>query len=75
MYVTAKESQAAVRSDQQRQDSSIAKRMTLIVVTDAACWMPIIILGVISLAGVKIPPQVCFIFYSILMLVLIELSY
>ncbi|CAL4117272.1 unnamed protein product [Meganyctiphanes norvegica] len=39
-------------------ESSMARRMTLIVVTDAACWLPIIMLGIISLVGVKIPPQV-----------------
>lgn len=36
----------------------MARKMTLIVVTDAACWLPIILLGVVSLAGVTIPPQV-----------------
>lgn len=36
----------------------MARKMTLIVVTDAACWLPIILLGLLSLAGVIIPPQV-----------------
>jgi hypothetical protein len=36
----------------------MARRMTLIVATDAACWMPIILLGVLSLGGITVPPQV-----------------
>ncbi|CAL4164449.1 unnamed protein product, partial [Meganyctiphanes norvegica] len=49
---------AAVHTDQQHQESSMARRMTLIVITDAACWLPIIMLQIISLVGVKVPPQV-----------------
>lgn len=58
MYQAARTSSAAVRSDQQVRESSMATKMTLIVVTDAACWLPIILLGLVSLAGVPIPPQV-----------------
>ncbi|XP_037784587.1 G-protein coupled receptor GRL101-like [Penaeus monodon] len=59
MYRAASTTSAAViRSDQQRRDSNMAKKMTLIVVTDAACWLPIILLGFVSLAGGRIPPQV-----------------
>ncbi|ROT84377.1 G-protein coupled receptor [Penaeus vannamei] len=59
MYRAARTTSAAViRSDQQRRDSNMAKKMTLIVVTDAACWLPIILLGFVSLAGGRIPPQV-----------------
>ncbi|XP_069948174.1 G-protein coupled receptor GRL101 isoform X2 [Cherax quadricarinatus] len=58
MYRAARTSSAAVRSDLQRRETSMARKMTLIVVTDAACWLPIILLGVVSLAGVTIPPQV-----------------
>ncbi|XP_045121392.1 G-protein coupled receptor GRL101-like [Portunus trituberculatus] len=58
MYLAARTSRAAVRNDFQRRESIMARKMTLIVVTDAACWLPIILLGVVSLAGVTIPPQV-----------------
>ncbi|XP_046393061.1 G-protein coupled receptor GRL101-like isoform X2 [Ischnura elegans] len=44
--------------EQRRAESSMARRMTLLVATDAACWMPIILLGVASLGGVTVPPQV-----------------
>ncbi|KAK4321487.1 hypothetical protein Pmani_007704 [Petrolisthes manimaculis] len=39
-------------------DRGLGRRMTLIVATDAACWLPIITLGVISLCGVTIPPKI-----------------
>ncbi|KAK4287389.1 hypothetical protein Pmani_039537 [Petrolisthes manimaculis] len=58
MYRAARTSSAAVRSDQQRRESNMARKMMVIVVTDAACWLPIIVLGMVSLAGVTIPPQV-----------------
>ncbi|XP_064106954.1 G-protein coupled receptor GRL101-like [Macrobrachium nipponense] len=58
MYWAASSTSAAVRSDLHKRESSMARRMTLIVVTDAACWLPIICLGIVSLAGVRIPPQV-----------------
>ncbi|CAG2106836.1 unnamed protein product, partial [Medioppia subpectinata] len=35
----------------------MARRMMFIVMTDFWCWMPIILLGIISFYGVKIPPQ------------------
>ncbi|CAG5116729.1 unnamed protein product, partial [Candidula unifasciata] len=36
----------------------MARRMTLIVLTDFCCWVPIIILGFVSLAGARTDIQV-----------------
>jgi hypothetical protein len=58
MYVVARTTQQAVHKEQRPSDSAMARRMTLIVATDAACWMPIILLGVLSLGGITVPPQV-----------------
>ncbi|XP_043203407.1 G-protein coupled receptor GRL101-like [Amphibalanus amphitrite] len=64
MFVAAKRTQAAVpalrrRSKRStRSDGAMARRMTLIVATDAACWLPIIALGIASLCGVRVPPQI-----------------
>nr|CAD7568122.1 unnamed protein product [Timema californicum] len=58
MYVVARTTQQAVKKEQRSSDSAMARRMTLIVATDAACWMPIILLGVLSLWGITVPPQV-----------------
>ena len=39
-------------------EPKLAKRVSLIIATDAACWLPIIILGIVSLCGVPIPSEV-----------------
>ncbi|XP_022258158.1 G-protein coupled receptor GRL101-like [Limulus polyphemus] len=58
MFGVAKKTQTAVRSRDNRSDATMARRMTIIVATDFCCWMPIILLGIASLSGVIIPPQV-----------------
>ncbi|XKL63724.1 hypothetical protein PGB90_006088 [Kerria lacca] len=58
MYYAARNTHRAVLRKHSSSESSMAFRMTLLVATDAACWIPIIILGVWSLAGFKVPPQV-----------------
>ena len=58
MFVVAKRTRAAARSPVQKSESAMARRMTLIVLTDFMCWIPITILGVASLSGAQIPPQV-----------------
>lgn len=58
MFVVAKRTHSAARSTQMKNDRAMAKRMTLIVMTDFFCWIPIILLGVASLNGATIPPQV-----------------
>lgn len=71
MFFAAKKTRSAVRKIQDKNDSAMARRMTLIVATDFFCWVPIILLGFASLGGAKIPPQVCI---SILSLVLSSIS-
>ncbi|KAI8764290.1 G-protein coupled receptor GRL101, partial [Biomphalaria glabrata] len=51
MFLVARETRSAVRSIETKNDTAMARRMTLIVMTDFACWIPIIILGFVSLAG------------------------
>nr|XP_053651684.1 G-protein coupled receptor GRL101-like [Cherax quadricarinatus] len=60
MYVAATDTHTAARKGTEPGggDGGMAKRMTLIVATDAACWLPIIFLGIASLYGVTIPPRV-----------------
>ena len=59
MYIETRRSRQAVRRNFHRvHNTGIAKRMTLIVATDALCWLPIIGLGLASLGGIKVPPQV-----------------
>ncbi|KAG8255521.1 hypothetical protein J6590_090551 [Homalodisca vitripennis] len=59
MFVAARSTQLAVtRTARRSTESAMAWRMSLLVATDAACWVPIIVLGLASLAGFTVPPQV-----------------
>ncbi|XP_052762517.1 G-protein coupled receptor GRL101-like isoform X2 [Mya arenaria] len=58
MFFVAKQTRSAVRKIQDKNDSAMARRMTLIVATDFFCWVPIILLGFASLGGARIPTEV-----------------
>ncbi|XP_069137842.1 G-protein coupled receptor GRL101-like [Argopecten irradians] len=58
MFMVAKKTTTAVRKSKAKSDHSMAKRMTLIVMSDFCCWVPIILLGFASLADARVPPQV-----------------
>lgn len=58
MFFVAKRTTKAVRKSKAVSDTSMAKRMTLIVMTDFMCWIPIILLGFSSLGGARVPQQV-----------------
>ena len=51
MYLRVKGSAKRVRSTNMKRESKMAKRMMLIVLTDFLCWMPIIVIGLLSLLG------------------------
>ncbi|CAL1530162.1 unnamed protein product, partial [Lymnaea stagnalis] len=50
MFLVARETRSA-GTIETKSDAAMARRMTLIVMTDFACWIPIILLGFVSLAG------------------------
>ncbi|XP_070568597.1 relaxin receptor 2-like [Ptychodera flava] len=54
MFNAIRQSRTNIRSTTENQDYMLAKRFTLIVATDFVCWMPIIILKLVALAGVKV---------------------
>lgn len=58
MFWAARTTQMAVSSGRRRFESSIAWRMFLLVATNAACLVPIIVLGMYSLMGYSVHPQV-----------------
>jgi len=58
MFMSARHTQIAARSAETHHQNRMARRMFIIVMTDFWCWMPIITLGIVSLFGVQIPPQV-----------------
>ncbi|XP_041362016.1 G-protein coupled receptor GRL101-like [Gigantopelta aegis] len=58
MFFVAKKTRNAVRTPESKTDRAMARRMTLIVMTDFFCWVPIILLGFISLGGVHVTTEV-----------------
>ena len=51
MLWTVKRVSNAVRSTNINKESAMAKRLVFIVMTDFCCWMPIIIINILSLSG------------------------
>ena len=51
MYRTITKAGNAVRSTRANQDSTLAKRMLFIILTDFFCWFPVIIISVLALAN------------------------
>jgi len=56
--VARKTHRQVARTTEVNNDRAMARRMTLIVLTDFCCWVPIVLLGFASLGGATIPPQV-----------------
>ena len=51
MFWTVKRASRAARSTNLNKESAMAKRLVFIVMTDFCCWMPIIIINILSLTG------------------------
>ena len=51
MYLKVKGVAKQVRSTNMNRESKMARRMMLIVLTDFLCWMPVIVIGLLSLLG------------------------
>ena len=58
MFISVKKIQAAVKTSELKTDLRIARKMLLIVTTDACCWIPVIALGIYSLHGNTIHQRV-----------------
>ncbi|KAL3889942.1 hypothetical protein ACJMK2_002258 [Sinanodonta woodiana] len=58
MFFVAKKTRSAVRKSEASSDTAMARRMTIIVLTDFFCWIPIILLGFVSLGKVNVPTEV-----------------
>ncbi len=51
MFFKVKRVSRQVRSTNMDRESQMAKRMVFIILTDFLCWMPVIIIGILSLFG------------------------
>ncbi|XP_041456566.1 G-protein coupled receptor GRL101-like [Lytechinus variegatus] len=57
MFVTVKRSSESIRNSTNRnREIQIARKMAFIVGTDFACWMPIIVLGILTQTGLVVLP-------------------
>ncbi|XP_076330875.1 uncharacterized protein LOC143236475 [Tachypleus tridentatus] len=54
MFFTISASKIGLRSTQQQQDKTIAKRFAFIIGTDFVCWIPVVVIKLVALAGVQI---------------------
>ncbi|XP_048584250.1 uncharacterized protein LOC5517652 isoform X2 [Nematostella vectensis] len=51
MFLTVRKMSRSIRSTTINRESQMAKRMAFIIVTDFCCWMPVIIICILSLNG------------------------
>lgn len=69
MFVTAKRIGGAVRSTSVRRETAMAAKMMFIILTDFFCWMPVIIIGVLSLTGnLYDPKQLVYVWIAVFVL-------
>ena len=69
MFWTVKRAARAVRSTSMNKESAMAKRLIFIVMTDFCCWMPIIIISILSLTGnFYDPDKIAFVWIAVFVL-------
>ncbi|PFX12596.1 G-protein coupled receptor GRL101, partial [Stylophora pistillata] len=51
IFLSAVKSSSSIRSTNVKRESTLAKRVAFIILTDFCCWMPVIIIGILSLSG------------------------
>ena len=51
MFMSVKSASKKVRSTNMKRESQMARRMLFIILTDFLCWMPVILIGVLSILG------------------------
>ena len=57
IFFSAVKSSSSIRSTNVKRESALAKRVAFIILTDFCCWMPVIIVGVLSLTGSFYDPE------------------
>ena len=69
MFWTVKRVSRAVRSTNLNKESAMAKRLVFIVMTDFCCWMPIIIINILSLTGnFEDPNKIAYVWIAVFVL-------
>ena len=57
IFFSAVKSSSSIRSTNVKRESALAKRVAFIILTDFCCWMPVIIVGILSLSGSFYDPE------------------
>ena len=57
MFMTVKNTSKKVRSTNMNREWQMARRMLFIILTDFLCWMPVILMGLVSLLGEFYDPE------------------
>ena len=57
MFLSVRRVSAGLRSTKMNRESAMARRMMFIITTDFCCWMPVIIIGILSLLGLFPDPE------------------
>ncbi|XP_031570827.1 uncharacterized protein LOC116305127 isoform X2 [Actinia tenebrosa] len=57
IFITVQKSSRSIRSTSIKRESQMAKRMAFIIATDFFCWMPVIIIGILSLLDLFHDPE------------------
>lgn len=69
MFVKAKKIGEAVRSTNVRNETAMATKMMFIILTDFFCWIPVIIIGILSLTGrLYDPKQLVYVWIAVFVL-------
>ena len=69
MFWTVKRAARAARSTNFKKESAMAKRLVFIVMTDFCCWMPIIIINILSLTGnFNDPSKIAYVWIAVFVL-------
>ncbi|XP_070208096.1 G-protein coupled receptor GRL101-like [Littorina saxatilis] len=55
IYTAVRRTGAATGSKRRQQDTTIARRLFLVVFTDFCCWFPVGLIGLLAFSGVPIP--------------------
>lgn len=57
MFCVVKSAGRSARSNNAKTESAMARRIAFIVITDFCCWMPVIVIGILSLLGIFKDPE------------------
>ncbi|XP_076454840.1 relaxin receptor 2-like [Babylonia areolata] len=57
IYWAVRKAKAAVKTKQHEEESTIARRLFLVVFTDFCCWFPVGLMGILASCGVPIPGE------------------